>query len=314
MQHGVTLFVLLALTATACGQVTVGVTDNGDGTGTVTLDGTGASIPCVGIALIIDAFAGATSTELITDVTAPSSPFFDVYIDYAHDNPSGYAVGDGGPGASTGAAGEPNLPIAAVSISMGELNALDANSEPQPMDLAVIELDRSGDICISTDTLRGGIVDVQGGSVTLTNNGACFAIFVHLPDCMKSTAPEYAEWLALGGPDCWCYEWQCKGDADGAEEGSAFAGFKKVFNVDTTALIAAYGIKEAPKGPGILSLADGVCADFDHALEGSAFAGFKRVFNNDTTILIANYGIKEPPKGPGVPSCASTNYNFFITP
>jgi hypothetical protein len=59
---------------------------------------------------------------------------------------------------------------------MGELNALDANSQNQPMDLAIIDLGAAGDICISTDSLRGGIVDIAGGSVSLTNDGACFTI------------------------------------------------------------------------------------------------------------------------------------------
>ena len=134
-------------------------------------------------------------------------------------------------------------------------------------------------------------------------------------ECMKSTAPEYTDcWVAFGSPDCWCYEYQCRGDADGLWEGSAFQGFKKVFGNDVTILLLSFGVKEPPKGPGILSIPGGICADFDHAEEGSAFQGFKRVGGADVTILLANFCIKEPPKGLGLPSCPSTNYNFFLTP
>lgn len=38
-------------------------------------------------------------------------------------------------------------------------------------------------------------------------------------ECMKTSAPEYADWAALGRPDCWCYPRQCRGDADGCKTG-----------------------------------------------------------------------------------------------
>ncbi len=35
---------------------------------------------------------------------------------------------------------------------------------------------------------------------------------------MKNTHPDYAAWDAAGKPDCWCYEYNCRGDADGIQE------------------------------------------------------------------------------------------------
>ncbi|MHC4498587.1 MAG: DUF7901 domain-containing protein, partial [Planctomycetota bacterium] len=45
-----------------------------------------------------------------------------------------------------------------------------------------------------------------------------FILFTE-PDCLSMTAPEYADWVALGKPDCWCYRWQCRGDIDGIQTG-----------------------------------------------------------------------------------------------
>ncbi|MHC4498101.1 MAG: GEVED domain-containing protein [Planctomycetota bacterium] len=38
-------------------------------------------------------------------------------------------------------------------------------------------------------------------------------------DCLSITAPEYADWVSLGKPDCWCYRRQCRGDIDGIQTG-----------------------------------------------------------------------------------------------
>ena len=133
-------------------------------------------------------------------------------------------------------------------------------------------------------------------------------------ECVKKTAPFYADWVMFGKPNCWCYEYQCRGDANGKQEGSAFGGYRRVFNVDLAMFLAAYGVLEPTKGPGILSITDGICSDFNHAQEGSAFGGYRRVFNADLAIFLANYGILEPTKGPGIISCPSADYNFFVTP
>ena len=133
-------------------------------------------------------------------------------------------------------------------------------------------------------------------------------------ECVKNTASFYADWLAFGSPDCWCYAAQCLGDANGKSEGNAITGIKKVFNLDLTLFLSGYGVKEAPKGPGILSVPNGICADFDHNKEGNAITGIKRVFNLDLTQFLASYGVKEPSKGPGIGDCSGPDYNFFITP
>jgi hypothetical protein len=128
--------------------------------------------------------------------------------------------------------------------------------------------------------------------VTLEYNG----------DCHSELASCYDDWVTFGKPDCWCYAKQCSGDADGLSQGSK-CGIWAIGTLDLTILANAWQIKEPPHGPGILYVANGVCADFDHAAQGSDKTGYKRVDTADLTILANHWQIKEPPSGPGVWDC-----------
>ncbi|HEX40735.1 MAG TPA: LamG domain-containing protein [Phycisphaerales bacterium] len=121
-------------------------------------------------------------------------------------------------------------------------------------------------------------------------------------DCFPTCHPDYGEWAHVGEPECWCFESQCHGDADGQVEGGPITGYKRVFINDLDILLAAYNVKEPPDGPGIASIENGICADFAHDVEGSPITGYKRVFINDLNILVANWNILEPPHGPGIPA------------
>ena len=121
------------------------------------------------------------------------------------------------------------------------------------------------------------------------------------PDCFPSDDPHYLDWVAFGKPDCWCYARQCHGDADGLKQGSVVTGYMYVSTDDLIRLAAAWQIKEPPKGPGILSLPGGICADFNHAQQGSIVTGYMRVSTDDLIILANYWQIKEPPKGLGIP-------------
>jgi sulfatase modifying factor 1 len=134
--------------------------------------------------------------------------------------------------------------------------------------------------------------------------------FVYTTDCFSSTSPAYADWLAFGSPDCWCYERNCRGDANGKGEGALKCGYKQVYLMDLNILSMAYNIAEPPKGPGIGSLGidevPAICADFARDREGSTKTSFKRVYLHDLNILTQWYGKYEPPLGPGIPLCPLT--------
>jgi hypothetical protein len=73
--------------------------------------------------------------------------------------------------------------------------------------------------------------------------------------CLMMTAPEYADWVSLGQPDCWCYQRQCRGDIDGIQTGPFHVGIP-----DLGFFKAAFNRFVLPPG--------GECADLDHGTTG----------------------------------------------
>jgi parallel beta-helix repeat protein len=75
--------------------------------------------------------------------------------------------------------------------------------------------------------------------------------------CLSYEASEHADWAAWGAPDCWCYERQCRGDADGVTMGPYWVG-----GPDLALFNSAYQKTDdnLPEG--------GICADLDHQKMG----------------------------------------------
>lgn len=120
-------------------------------------------------------------------------------------------------------------------------------------------------------------------------------------ECFPDCHPDYPEWVAADRPECWCYPWQCHGDADGELGGSEKTGQYHVGPADLSVLIGSWLLKEPPHGLGIASVPNGICADFAHDVGGSEKTGVYRVGPSDLNILIENWLLKEPPHGEGVP-------------
>lgn len=137
-------------------------------------------------------------------------------------------------------------------------------------------------------------------SVTLKYEGNCFA----------GNADTMAAWVQFGKPDCWCYEYNCRGDANGRIEGTIKSSYKWVYLMDLMILSNAYNRPEPPVGQGIANLiideVPAICADFARDQEGSTKTGFKRVYLHDLNILTTSYNVAEPTKGPGLPICPLT--------
>lgn len=301
---------VLALCAPAM-AATVAIVDNADGTATITVTAAGTD-NIVGLGLDIDV-TGGNATACTVDTAT-----FDIFPDAAHDlevaTPGSYTYGAGTPIANQLTVGKQDPITNSFCVSVGALNGAAIPGATGSASVQItLTVDADSTVCVKENALRGGIVLTTGVGEDITNGDpdptiVCGAVTVGGdPECFSSAAGQkYTDWLAFGSPDCWCYQRQCRGDADGASEGSAFFGIKWVFNNDLNLFLTAYGVLEAPKGLGILSVANGICADFDHAAEGSAFFGIKRVFNNDLNIFLASYNVAEPTKGPGVPVCPLT--------
>ena len=118
-------------------------------------------------------------------------------------------------------------------------------------------------------------------------------------ECLKHTAPEYADWVAWNKPKCWCYRHQCQGDCDGLIQFGMFW----VFTNDLNIFKANFGKTPPQMTP------NGICADIDHLIQFGMF----RVFTNDLNIFKVNFGKTEPNMTPpGV--CPMTNFNFWTSP
>jgi hypothetical protein len=113
-----------------------------------------------------------------------------------------------------------------------------------------------------------------------------FILFTE-PGCFPCTYSTYADWLALGKPDCWCEPpygsgYQCDGDADGVDSG----GINKfrVFTGDLSLIVANWRKKAGDP-------ALDPCADIDHKDSGGI--NKFRVFTGDLSILVANWRKKD---------------------
>jgi hypothetical protein len=288
------LLVLACVAPAMAATITFGTPDTGT-PGQVTIPWT-ADAGVVGMGLTVTASAGQVDSFTVDS-------FFDIFIDLAFENPSGYEYGDGAGannqnGADQDAPGVVPLPSNRFSISVGGLGGETLPLATPPTSGAIVLKSAAGaTIAVCEDTLRGGVVGYDGA---MTIVGLCKNIVIGpaVTECYAGMA-NYAEWVDAGKPECWCYARQCRGDADGKKVGSAFTGFYYVSQDDLNILIGAWQVKNPPQGPG-LSGTQG-CADFNRAKVGSAFTGYYRVSQDDLNILIGTWQVKEAPQGPGVP-------------
>ena len=162
-----------------------------------------------------------------------------------------------------------NITAAQVGETNEVIISLDARSEPNPARTYALEVRPDND---------ANIIEV-----TDTN------------ECMMPTHPDYADWVLMDKPDCWCYRKQCRGDINGR----SFLG-KPVTGIDLIIFQSAgFGGPVLPPPPGA------ECADLNHA----AFLG-KRVTGADLIIFKAYFNLPDA----NVPDCDDTHINFWIEP
>jgi hypothetical protein len=306
---------VLVVAVPAMAVVNFTATDAGSGKLTIAYTTTDGDLPR-GVALRVGLSDGAvvdTTKAVVVD------PAFNTFIDWAYSNPLNYQVGNGNPLALPTAAGALTANASDFSISMGVLDQTGAQKAgpASSTNLITIQLLKGTadqtTVTITGDTLRGPASGVVG-SVLTSNLPQTVVVKFVATECVKSTASFFNDWVAFGKPACWCYARNCKGDADGLKQGSALTGFWYVGTNDLNILVKGWQVKEAPKGPGIMSIAGAICADFARDKQGSALTGFWRVGTNDLNLLVASWQVKEAPKGPGVADCGTANYNFFVNP
>ena len=276
-------------------------------------------------ALRIQTSAGTISAvnkiKSVDGVSTAASPGYGVFPGTIDIDTEGNVTTYGSPvePATLPGSGGTGIGTNAVVIAMGSLYKGDPNKPLNAANLVSVTVagTTTATLTITPETTyRKGIVGEGGIIIDATPNPLTIPVNGGCGECVKSTAPFYADWVAFGKPSCWCYYRQCKGDADGLKQGTALVGYTYVYTNDLSIMTGpiekCYGVKEPPKGSGIRG--NCICADFDHAKQGTTLTGYMRVYTNDLTILINNYNKKEPPKGSGVMPCDSTYYNCQFDP
>jgi len=210
----------------------------------------------------------------------------------------------GDPDAKTG------LGTDAITVELGSLYYGDANKPTQDGTLFRIEVIPSEfgaaecNLTLAVNSTRGGVVDINGDPITPTfpTNGTCKVTYL---DCFPCWPPfgaasltQYAEWLTVFKPNCWCgqagvpvWNTQCKGDADNKTE--TFSKYR-VYKSDYAKLALCWAKKETQMrfDPNC------ICADFDHRYE--TFSKY-RVYKSDYARLAANWAKKETQLKPFCP-------------
>lgn len=178
------LLVLVASPLFAANTITITASDSGSGVLSVyyNVDAASTSDP-VGIALNFSSSAGTTQVADVTNV----DPCFPVYLDYAHDNNTGYDFDPvvGTPLAKPDAAGVPAGTVSNFAVCMGRLEKA-APSKGVAHKLCDIKFTAVGaaaytDVTIAADTLRGGVVgSVFTVNVPATPVRVTFAVYYNL--------------------------------------------------------------------------------------------------------------------------------------
>jgi hypothetical protein len=294
---------VLILTMSAANTMALVIFDavnNGDGTVTISYTTDGHQPSAIALRIL------CSDTLLITGGSGTDAAF-NCFPDYAYSNDP-YVLGDGDPFADPAGPGAATLPVAEVSICMGVLDETGNQAAgPTTATIIVLATTGSGDMTIAADTLRGpgsGVVSTEGELESNLSGGGTIWPRWPIPDCMAETNPDYDTWISVGMPDCWCCEYQCRGDADCLIQ----FGILRIYSDDLDCLVGGYGQPILPPG--------GICCDFDHKMQ----FGVLRIYTDDLAVLVANYGKSTvvPCSGPGSGNdedpLPNSEFNFWVVP
>jgi len=185
------------------------------------------------------------------------------------------------PSGDPGAAGT-GLGTSTVVLEMGSLY-VDNNTPAASGVLCTVAIDCNGATVNQTlsaaleSTYRGGVVMEDGAQPAVTIADATYTGCVPVvTECLKNTAPEYANWVTLGKPACWCFQRQCRGDINGIKSGPYW-----VSSLDLDLFRLAFNKTTLPTG--------GACADLNHIKSGPYWVSsldldIFRLYFNKTTV------------------------------
>jgi hypothetical protein len=289
---------VLMITAPVWAAVTVSCTDEGGGVCAVRFDATGEE-PNLVRAFALDITLDNDAKIIAVDDSVNADYYiYPGSIVITGGVVSSYGSAKADPNLYAGTLGlEPN----SMTIEMGSLYAPatgigSPNAPATSGELLRFTVDKDCIVSIAENAARGGVVMEDASSPT--SNLPCVACcsIVVLVECMKDTHPAYGDWDSWGKPDCWCYERQCRGDADGLKTGPFWVAIP-----DLNMLRAAINKPDLT----LQGIPNGICCDFDMIKTGPF-----RVAIPDLNIM--RLYINKPEAA--VPSCDMTHINFWKTP
>ena len=273
------ILVIVAMAAPlyAAGRVQFYATDNGNGTCSITFDANDV-IGVVPVAMGLDVKVnGSDPCHAITAVSGMDS-FFEIFMDHAYDDPCAYTYGAGDPVADPCAAGKASLPSHHFCVSMGGLGGETDPCEKAAPDNGVAFVLTAGNLQVGPDpcnpdqvtghikinALRGGVIgkDTDPMETNLVPVHLPFTITPQLK-CYPSDAPGYQTWLDYGEPDCWCYQFNCRGDTDDTGTGR---GDNKMWVVLADLTLLGQCLSKPESDPTLPS--NYQCANFDRVGTG----------------------------------------------
>jgi hypothetical protein len=136
--------------------------------------------------------------------------------------------------------------------------------------LLKFRVDKTDNVCvtITEDPTSGGVVltnPTLNPDVNAPGSGPPFNTpkFCFTPsECLIggiAALSEKTDWVAWGKPDCWCYQYQCRGDINGKKTGPY-----RVQTADLAVLAAAFNKLDAQ----LAAIPNGICADLNHKKTG----------------------------------------------
>ncbi len=281
--------ILMLLVAVPAMALTLTVTDQGGGVARIAYEKGATALPA-GFGLKVTVSAGT--------ITAVDPAFEGVGAGYGifpgtiSIDANGTIVDVGSPVADPcdpGAGG--GIGTNNVVLEMGSLHD-DGNVPSDNGVLCDVTVSESCTLCVTTEPIRGNIVLEDLSVVEINEPGVCAAINLAPPECVKSTAPFYSNWVALGKPNCWCYSRNCRGDINGIKSGPYW-----VSSLDLDAFRLAFNDSTLEPGE--------ICADNNRIKSGPYWVSS---LDLDTFRLYFNK------LEASVPVCDQANYNFWTTP
>jgi len=292
------LVLLMVLGIVAPSMAAVTLTGTGSGlTATIGVTWTNGTRPRA-FGLTLDTQNAGVTIDTVggfkTGVSTSSSRGYGIFPGSIVIDGSGNVTNPGTPVEPNTLPGGGKLGTHRVIVALGSLYSPtgDANAPTSGTQLFTVTVSGNCTLRITPETqYRGGVVDENGVTMSVTPNPLDVTLASAPTECVKASAPFYAVWDQFSKPDCWCYQRNCHGDADGVKQFSYW-----VFTNDLTILKSAYSKQDQDLTGNM------ICADFDRTKQFSY-----RVFTQDLTILKQYYSKQEVDN----PVCDMTNYNFW---